>query len=70
MQPMKFKLVMGKTIVGRGRGYARAIRLLMDNSDKLLETGTAYIEREDGCVVVRVDLDITIPNNRAPRGAL
>jgi len=57
MQPMKHKLIIGRSTVGSGRGMARAFRLLYENVDRLLEVGTARIEREDGFVICRVNLD-------------
>lgn len=61
---MTFKLFIGKRCHGRAKSHARCIRILLEEYERFVEIGTAYIERNDGVVVARFDLDIHIPANR------
>jgi hypothetical protein len=64
MQLMKFTAYIGKSKVATGRGYMRAYRAILENGERLVEAGYGRIEREDGVVVMRIDLDFPIPENR------
>jgi hypothetical protein len=61
---MKFTAYIGKSRIATGRGYMRALRAILENGERLVEVGIARIEREDGAVVMRMDLDFAIPDNR------
>lgn len=64
MALMKFTAHIGKSQIASGRGYMRALHAILENAETLVETGTAYIKREDGVVVARIDLDVAVPDGR------
>lgn len=64
MQQMKFSAYIGNSKIGTGRGHQRALRLILENYAHFIEVGYGRIEREDGVVVMRIDLDFKVPDNR------
>lgn len=65
MQPMKFTAYIGNSRIATGRGHMRALRAILENGERLVEVGYARIEREDGKVIARIDLDYAV--NAGPR---
>lgn len=65
MQLMKFSAFIGNSRIATGRGYMRALRAILENADRLVEVGYARIEREDGQIVARIDLDFPVPDSRS-----
>lgn len=55
MGMMKFTAYIGKSKIATGRGYMRALRAILENGERLVEAG---------CVVCRIDLDISVPDGR------
>lgn len=63
MQLMKFSAYIGKRRIATGRGHQRALRAILENYGRLIEVGYGRIEREDGIIIMWIDLDFPVPSN-------
>lgn len=61
---MIYRAYIGKRRVARTSSFWRAYRALIEQAESVTNVGEARIEREDGCVVARIDLDISLPPSR------
>ena len=55
---MKYSVHVGtRTLLSHTTSWVRAIRCLYDHADIIVEAGYGRVQREDGVVIMAIDLD-------------
>ena len=58
-----FKVYIGKSQVTRTPSWARAIRVIYENLDRVAESGYAKIIRDDTDTILVLDLDLPVKDH-------